>query len=143
MESRTNKPDNNGEHNNNTLKQAEEEAKELEAALDGKIKLNWLEKLSLKKLLKKAKKDLQKEYQKRQDNEKDHEEIRTRVKKAIMEMTEFFEVQINQYTPEGAIIKERNKPVEVLATMETLENLPTEELIRTWEQVLEEVGKII
>lgn len=138
----TNKPDE--PDNRTTTEKLEEQIREANEKLDQKTKLNWLEKITVRKLIRKAKKELQKELQKTKENKITEKELNERLTKAIVEMKEHFEIEIDQYNEHGTIdTDKKGKPIQVDANQITLLYMPLNKKVETFEQILKEMEKII
>lgn len=130
--------------NNTTTNDIQQQINEANKKLDEKTKLNWLEKITIRRLIKKAKKDLKKELRKARENNITKQELNNRIDKAIIDMKEHFDILIDQYDENEQPIKNKQgKNIEVEATNETLQNLSLNKKIETFEDILEEMQKIV
>lgn len=128
----------------NTTEQLKKELSKAEKDLNEKKELSWIEKQALKTFIKRTKKNLQKELEKTKNNLTTQQELDQKITRAILEMKEHFDININQYNEQGQETKDKHgRTTEVEATQETLAFMPLKEKIRTFEQILEELQKIV
>lgn len=128
----------------NTTEQLKKELSKAEKDLSEKKELSWIEKQALKTFIKRTKKNLQKELEKTKKNLTTQQELDQKITNAILEMKEHFDINIEQYNENGTTTKDKKGiPIEVEATPETLTYMPLKEKIRTFEQILEELQKIV
>lgn len=127
-----------------TTEQIAKQIEETNKKLDEKKTLNWLEKIAIKKFIKQNKRLLQKETERAQQNKQTEKELNQKITEAILQMKEHFDIQVETYDEQQKPIKDKKgNPIQKEATIETLQNMPLQRKIETFEQILQETQKII
>lgn len=106
-------------------------------------KLNWMEKIAVRRLIKKTKRDLDKELFKAAQNNEMKQELKKRVIKSILDMKEHFDITINKHNEQEQEILNKGRPIETEATQQELQNLPIEKLIETYQQIITELQRVM
>lgn len=126
------------------MERAERELEKLNRELDEKTSLNWVEKQAVKSLMRKLKRAIKKYKKKTEREEGEERELRTRVIKAILEMSDMFNIQIEKYNEKGVMETDKEgKPVIIDATKIDLELTPTDKLIEILEDVVKASEEIV